>query len=149
MGFFESIKESFAGHFEKQKEEREMMERLRKEQDMQQRLAFERQFKIDAKEVAIAKAKRDSAKLSGLQKLRAEKRVRDLEKPNNNNEGFMKKFQEYTQKNIANREENISMTQKTREDAQKLKQSPGSTKIISPTPIRRETRKPFSGGGFR
>lgn len=149
MGFFDSIKESFANHFEKQKLDREMMEKLRREAEMQRQLAFEEQFKIDAKEVAIAKAKRDSAKLSGLQKLRAENRVRNLEKSNSSEGSAMQKFQAYTQKNIANRERNLATTQIIKDTAQQLKQSPTNPQTLNTTPIRREVRKPFSGGGFR
>jgi hypothetical protein len=149
MGIFDSIKESLANHFDKQKEDKEMMERLRKEADMQRRLAFEEQYKINAKEVAIAKAKRDAARLSGLQKLRAENRARQLESSSGESAGMFQKFQEYTQKNIARREQNLSMTQKMQTDIKNIKETPKiiSSKTIAPV-IKREIRKPFSGGGF-
>ena len=144
MGIFDSIKESLANHFDKQKEDKEMMEKLRKEANMQRQLAFEQQFKINAKEVAIAKAKKDAARLSGLQKLRAENRARQLQKSDTDSGNFFNKFQEYTQKNIARREQNMNMTKKMQEDVKNIKEVPKA--VIQ---NRREVRKPFSGGGFK
>ncbi len=78
MGILNNFKEGIQSHFDKKKEERQMMDKLRKEAEMQQRILFEEEFKKNALLVAKAKAKKQAASLSGLQKLRAMNRARNL-----------------------------------------------------------------------
>lgn len=122
MGFFDSIKEGFRTRSEQKRKDREMMERLRKEAGMQEQIEFEKQFKIDAKEVAIAKAKRDSARLSGLQKIRAANRLRNLQKTDQKPDSALAKFATYTQKNMARREENLKATKERQAEATKTRE---------------------------
>ncbi len=78
MGLLDSISNGLKGHFDKNKERREMMEGLQKEADLQRLSVFRDEFSKNAKEVAIAEAKKEAAELSGLRKLRATNRVRNL-----------------------------------------------------------------------
>ncbi len=122
MGFFDSIKEGISNHFESKKKEREVMENLRKDAARQQQIVFEEQFRINAKVVAIAKAKNDALKLSGLQKLRASNRVRRLTEPKESVGTWFDKLSEYTQKNIANRETNLKRTEAMQKDAKEMRE---------------------------
>lgn len=122
MTFFDTVKQSISNHFDKRKEDREMMERLQKEADMQRRIVFEQEYKKSVLEVATAQAKKDAASKSGLQKLRAMNRVRNLEKSNPEDSGnFFQRLSVYTQKNIARREENLKKTEMLRSEAEKIK----------------------------
>jgi len=122
LRIFDSIKEGITNHFERRKQDREMMERLQKEADMQRRIVFQQEYRKNALEVATAQAKKDAASKSGLQKLRAMNRVRNLEKSNPEDTGnFFQKLSVYTQKNIARREENLEKTEMMRSEAQKIK----------------------------
>ncbi|KKN09619.1 hypothetical protein LCGC14_1044740 [marine sediment metagenome] len=109
MGFFDFIKEGVSNHFEKRKQDQELVDRIRKETAVQERQIFEEQMRKDALEVAKAKAKKEAAELSGLKKMRAENRLRNLNNPQSR-EGFLGKMREYTQRNIARREENLRRT---------------------------------------
>ncbi len=109
MSFFDWIKDGVSNHFEKKKQDQELVDRIRKETAIQERQIFEEQMRKDALEVAIAKAKREAAELSGLKKMRAENRLRNLNNPQSR-EGFLGKMREYTQRNIARREENLRRT---------------------------------------
>ncbi len=109
MGFFDFIKEGMDNHFQKKKEDQELVDRIRKETAIQERQIFEKQMRKDALEVAIGKAKREAAELSGLKKMRAENRLRNLNNPQSR-EGFLGKMREYTQRNIARRDENLRRT---------------------------------------
>ncbi len=109
MSFFDWIKDGVSNHFEKKKQDQELVDRIRKETAIQERQIFEEQMRKDALEVAKAKAKREAAELSGLKKMRAENRLRNLNNPQSR-EGFLGKMREYTQRNIARREENLRRT---------------------------------------
>ncbi len=131
MSFFDFIKEGVSNHFDKRKEDQELVDRIRKETAIQESIIFEKQMREDSLEVAKAHAKRNAARSSGLQKMRAENRLRNLNKPQSG-EGFLGKMREYTQRNLAKREENL---QRTAEIQQSIPQTPGSL----------GNRKPFSG----
>ena len=75
MSFFDAVREKIRGHFEKNKQDRERMEELQKETNRQRQIIFEEQFKKDSLEVMKARAYKDAAEKSGLQKLRAETRL--------------------------------------------------------------------------
>jgi len=121
MGFFDTIKQGIRNQFDNRKEERELMERLQKEADMQRRQAFEDQFRIDSKEVAIAQAKKEASEKSGLQKLRAMNRARNLSRNTDSPPGsFFETLGEYIRKNQVRREENLKRTEMLREEAKKM-----------------------------
>lgn len=122
MTIIDGIKNGFKKHFDKKKEEREMLEKLQLEAEMQRRTMFQQEFKENALEVARAKAKQDAAKLSGLQKLRATNRARRLTQDGQNPGSSFSKLSEYTQKNLARTEENKKRTQEMRETAKKMRE---------------------------
>ncbi len=137
MGFFDTIKGSIKNQIDRRKEEREHMQRMQLEVDVQRRQIFEERFKKDALEVAKAQAYKDAAEKSGLQKLRAASRARNLTQNNNIPPGsFFEKLRDYTQKNIARREDNLKRTEMMRENAEKIKNERVVNKKIG-------TRKPF------
>lgn len=119
MGFFDSISNGIKNHFDKNREQREMMEGLQKEADAQRLMAFKEQFAIDAKEVAIVQAKRDAAEKSGLQKLRAVNRVRNLSHGGPEPGTFFEKLSNFTKKNKARMGENLKRTAEIRAIADK------------------------------
>jgi hypothetical protein len=128
MGILDSIKSGIKGHFDKRQEEREMMEKLQFEADLQRRQTFEEEFRKNALEVAKAKAKQDAARLSGIQKLRAENRLRRLTQIDANKPmGFFEKMRTYTQKNMARREANLKRTAEMRETARKMREERKNT----------------------
>jgi len=114
MNVLEDIKEGITKHFDKRKQDREMMEKLQKEADLQQAQIFQEEFKRNALEVAKARAKKQAAELSGLQRLRATNRARRLTESGTTPGSFFSKLSEYTQKNIANREANLKRTAEMR-----------------------------------
>jgi len=122
MSIWDTIKSGFKKHFDKKKEEQEMMDRLRLEARMQQQQIFEEEFRKNAFEVSKAKAKKQAANLSGLQKLRAMNRARNLSDTGQNPGSFLSRLGEYTQKNLAKREENIKRTAELREAAKKMRE---------------------------
>ncbi len=122
MGFFDSIKDSISGSFDKRREEREYMEGLRRDAEAERRLIFEQEFKKGALEVARARAKKEAAQASGLQRLRATSRARNLSQSNPSPGSFFEKMREYTLKNKANRDRNLENTKVMREEAAKLQQ---------------------------
>ena len=122
MSIFDSLKQGFKNNWEKRKEEREMYERVKLEAEWERRKIFEEEYRKNAREVAIAKARKEAAELSGLQKLRATNRLRHLQDPSNTNPGsFFSKLSEYTQKNLAKTEERLKRTSEIREQAEKMK----------------------------
>jgi len=143
MNFLEVIKDKVQSHLDKRKEEQEMMDRLRLEASLQKKQIFEEEFKKNALEVAKREAKKSAAEMSGLKKLQAINRARRLTETGQSPGSFFEKFSEYTQKNIAKRQENLKRTAELREQAQKMKEK----KVNSPPGI--ERRKPFSPTGFK
>lgn len=133
MSFFDTVKEVFSNKSEKRKEEQELINRIRLETEIQRKQILEEELRKNMRELAIGKAKKDAAELSGLQKHRAENRLRNLNNPKTQM-GFFGKLAEYTQRNIARREENLKRTEETR----------GKSKQI----LRSHSRKPFTPTGF-
>lgn len=146
MQIFDSIKDSISNHFDRRKKDREMMEELQKEAERERRIAFQDQFRIDALEVAKARAKQDAEKMSGLKKLRAKSRARNLDRTSQNAPGsFFDKMREYTQKNVARREENLKRTEMMRSEAEKIK-----LERVQGKPQRVvERRKPFQNNTLK
>lgn len=125
MGFFsnafESIQQKIQERQQKKKEEQEFTRRLQLQAEVEGRIAFEEEYKKNAKIVAIAKAKRDAASKSGLQKMRAEDRARRLQESGSEPGSFFDKMATYTQKNLAKREENLKRTAEARDAAKKMR----------------------------
>ncbi len=144
MGIWESLTSGVKNHFDKKKEEREWMENLQREANAQQKILFESEFRKNALEVAKAKAKKDAANLSGLQKLRAMNRARNLTN-SGQNENLLSKLSQFTQKNIAKREENLKRTAELREAAEKMKNNPITNKPGMTIP----KRKPFGSSNWK
>lgn len=137
MGLLDSFKAGIQNHFNKRKEEREMIEKLQLEAKIQEKQTFEEEFKKYAKDVAISKAKKDAARLSGYQKLKAANRLRNLQRTDMATPmGFFEKIQVHTQKNLARREENLKRTTELREIAKKEREK---RMLNRPIP-----RKPFA-----
>lgn len=116
MGLFGTISESIQGHFDRKKEERIRFELLQREAQDHRLITFEEAFKKDSRIVAETLAKRDAAKLSGLQKLRAANRSRNLQTNEQTPGTFFEKLANYTQKNIAEREKNLAKTEEMRKN---------------------------------
>lgn len=116
-----SLKSSIKEHFDKKKEQQEEIDRMNREAKILAQQVFQDEFKKNALEVARAEAKKDAAKKSGLQKLRAMNRANRLTEPANPG-GAMAKFSEYTQKNLLKREENIKRTKELREEGKKMRE---------------------------
>jgi hypothetical protein len=135
MTFFQEIKESFTRRSEKRKEEQEIIDRIKLETEVQRKQILEEELRKNSLEVAKAKAKRDAAELSGLQKLRAENRLRNLENPKTQT-GIFGKLSEYTQRNIARREENLKRTEEMKNKVKEGVQTP-QRKPFSPTRLGR------------
>lgn len=110
MGFFDSIAGGVRNYFDKNKEEQQMMEQLQKEADLHRLEVFKEEFQKRAKKVAEFKATKDADEKSGLQKLRAVSRARDLSQEGPPPGSFFEKFSNFTKKNIANRERNLEKT---------------------------------------
>ncbi|KKN13991.1 hypothetical protein LCGC14_1000680 [marine sediment metagenome] len=107
MGFWDNLKEEWAEKARIRKEEEELIRRLKIEAEVEKKRVFEEEFRKNIFEINIGKAKKEAAEKSGLQKLRAVNRVRNLEKIEKNPSGFLGKLSEYTQRNMAKREENL------------------------------------------
>ena len=140
----ENLKERTQQHFDKKKAEKEEMEMLQREVDFKKKQIFQDEFRKNALEVARAQAKKEAAKASGLQKLRATNRLRRLNETNAENPGnYLSKFAEYTQKNLAKREENMKRTEAMRSEGKKIKEESMNKGSINP-----QIRKPFQPSGF-
>ena len=120
MGFFQKVSDGISGHFEKQRQDKEKLQAMRRESEMNAQIVFEQDFRKGTLEVARAKAHRDAAKLSGVQKLRAMSRARNLSEPGNQ-QNIMSKLSAFTQRNLQKREENLKRTEELRTEAEKMK----------------------------
>jgi len=147
MGVWSSIKSGIKKHFDKKKEEQEMMDRLRLEARMQQQQIFEEEFKKNALEVAQANARKQAANLSGLQKLRALNRSRRLTESGSNPGSFFSRMAEYTQKNLAKREENLKRTAELRDAAKKMREEELAKR--QQERANRITHKPFGSPSWK
>ena len=107
MGFWDNLKEEWAERARIKKEEDEIVRRLKIEAEVEKKRVFEEEFKKNIFKIVTGKAKKEAAEKSGLQKLRAMNRVRNLEKLEKNPSGFLGKLSEYTHRNMAKREENL------------------------------------------
>ncbi len=132
MGLLEGIKERFKERRDDKKRERVLLDTLRIEAGEHERRIFQEEFRKNALEVAKAKAKKDAANASGLQKMRAMNRLRNLES-GKRKEGFLGRLADYTQANMAKREENMKRSEEIKSVAKTI------------NPHKPGIRKPFSG----
>jgi hypothetical protein len=70
MSLFDSFKKGIQNHFDKQKEEREMMERIQKEARAHKLQVMEEELRVNSRLVAESQAKKEAATKSGFAKLR-------------------------------------------------------------------------------
>jgi hypothetical protein len=117
--------------FDKKAEDRKVEEDLRREQKILEKIEYEKAFRVAAKKAAIIKAQRDAGKSTGLAKLRAMKRVENLQ---SGNKLLLPKLSEYINRNLKRREENLERTKMLKAEAEKLKQGKPN--------INKETIKP-------
>lgn len=122
MSFFDSVKNGIKDHFDKKKEEQERLKQIRFEANAQRRLAFEDAYRENLKKVMIANAKKDAAKKSGLQKMRAENRLRNLQKNESAPGTFFDKLREHTQRNMVRNEERKKANQERLEQAKRMRE---------------------------
>ena len=94
---------------------------------------FEEEFRKNIFEIAKGKAKKEAAEKSGLQKLRAMNRVRNLEKLEKNPTGFLSKLSDYTQRNIAKTEERKQRTAELQKALEEDKMKKGNIPIAPTT----------------
>lgn len=147
MGIWDKLTSGVQKHLDKKREEREWMEGLQREAQAHEKIIFEKQFKEDALKVAQSKAKKDAAKLSGLQKLRALNRARRLTEPGQGDTLFSK-ISQFTQKNIKNREENLKRTEELRQAATKMRKDDMKERVTTrDNNITR--RKPFGQSNWK
>lgn len=141
MTFFDRVKSGVSNYFDKRKAQKEELEQIQKEVDAEARQIFTKEFKENALQVAKAKAYKDAAQKTGLQKLRAINRVRRLNESGSPPGSFFSKLSEYTKKNLAKREENLERTKVMREEANKIRQETANQRI--------EKRIPTKPNNFR
>ncbi len=118
MEFLNNIANGVKGYFDKKAEEREIFDKLQKEAEMQRRQIFIEEFKKNSLEVAKQAAQNDALHKSGLAKLRARNRMIQLEKQGQEPGTVFSKLAEYTQKNIARRQENLRRTELMKQEVQ-------------------------------
>ncbi len=121
MGLLGSISSAFKGHFDKNKEQKEIEERVRKEAQVERLDIYEEELRRNAFEVVKIRAKNEALNSSGLQKLRQVARVSDLENRQPAPGSFLEKLRNHTQKNLANRDRNLQKTAKLRKTALEIK----------------------------
>ena len=122
MGILDTIKSGIQGHFDKNREQKELEERLRFEANVHKMQIYEEEFRKNALEVARSQAKKEAVERSGLQKLRAVNRSAILQRGNVAPGSFFEKMRDFTQKNKSNREENLKKTEQMREAAKKMRE---------------------------
>ena len=150
MGIFDNLKQSVQDHLEKKKKEREEFQQLQREAENHRKIEFAAAFREDAFRVAKSKAKKDAAKLSGLQKLRAINRARRLDETGTDPNSFFSKLSAHTQRNMQRTEENKKRTVEIRAAAQQMKDEKMDNNINQRQQrmVNSGVRKPFGGTGF-
>lgn len=108
MSFFDKIKGYISNKMDSRAYESQKIAEIRKDIQTQAQIEFEQEYRVRALEVAKAKAIRDAQEMSGFKKLQAMNRVVNLNEPSKST--TFSKFSEYTQKNLARREQNLQKT---------------------------------------
>ncbi len=114
MKFLDKLKQEWEVRAEKRKADQAIIDRFKLDAEIAGKAAFQEEYRKHIKNIAIGKAKKDAARKSGIMKQRAQQRVRNLQDPRSESKDFFSKFAEYTQRNIARREENLKRTAETR-----------------------------------
>lgn len=122
MGILDSIKRSIQERIEQKKQDVEFERKLRLQADIERKQLYEQEYKKAAHEANLAIAKQQAAKATGLQKLRAENRLRRLQENQGGNDTFFSKLSEYTQRNKARTEANLKRTKEMREVAKEMRE---------------------------
>ncbi len=134
------MKQGFSSIFEKRRLERERQESLQRQFAEEEKRAFDIAFKQQIKKVAMIKAQRDAAQLSGIAKLRAVNKVENLNNPQPQLPA-LQKLRDLTERNIARREVNLERTKKLKEASDQMKQQKDMERQMK----RGLPRKPFGG----
>lgn len=134
-----NLKQKFEERQQRKVEEKADFARMQREVDFQAKQTFQEEFKKNALEIAIGQAKKDAAKKSGIQKLRAQNRLRNLQKNNQAPGSIFSRFSEYTQRNMARREENMKASEERMEEAKKMREE----RLQTNSENRQTPRKPF------
>lgn len=119
MKLFSSLTKGIKSHLDKKKEEREFEDKLRKEARLTERQLYEQEFRKQAKEAALIRAREKAYKSTGLAKLRAVSQSTSAGRPNT---GFFSKLSEYTQANMKRKEEALARTEALRKAAAEERQ---------------------------
>ncbi len=127
MGFFskawDNIQEKFRENSERKRLDKLQMDGLRKEAKFHHQVAFEEAYRENSRLVAIARAKKEAAKSSGYQKLKATERLNRLKQSDANEPmNLFAKIRDHTQKNLARRDENLKRTEERMKIAAEMRQ---------------------------
>lgn len=117
MSLFSSIGQSIKGHFNRNAEERKIMEDVSKDAERHRLLNFREQLRLDSRKVAEAQAKKLAAEKSGLMKLRATSRARHLSQGGPEPGTRMEKLSNRLNENKAKTEANLKRTTELRKVA--------------------------------
>lgn len=115
------IKSKLAERDRQKKADQAMIHQMDVQAKQIERQEFQTAYRANAKKVAIASANKRAAESTGYQKLVAMNRARHLATNNQAPGGAFEKLKNYTQANLAKREENIKATEQRRIDAKKVK----------------------------
>lgn len=115
MSFLSGLKKEIEDRAERRKADQELVKRVKLEAEAHRQKVLEEELKKGAFEVAIAKAKKEAAQKSGVEKLHSENRARNLKKLQKEpSGGTLEKFGEYTRRNMAKTEERKKRTEELR-----------------------------------
>lgn len=103
MGFFGSIGKGIKRSFEKNKADKEELKKLRRQMDIEEKLAFEKEFKKQSLEAAKIRAKERAAKFTGMAKLKELQKLDSLKK---RDPSHMSRLSTMMQRNLQRTEEN-------------------------------------------
>ncbi len=120
MGIFDSIKNSIQEHFDKKKQDRAFEERMRLEAEVQKKQIYEEDYRKHTLVIAKAQAHKEAAENSGMAKLRATNRLRNLNEDNIAPGSFFEKLSDLTKRNKARTEANLKRTAEMREMGKKI-----------------------------
>ncbi len=123
MSFFDKLKEEFSEKSRRRKQDQEVIDKLKLEAEVERKIVFEKKMRVKLIKDAKDRALRDVEKKTGLQRFKAQNRVRNIEKLESNPGGRFSKLSEYTQRNLAKtqerREKNDQLQKALREEREK------------------------------
>lgn len=148
MGFFanvvQNLQERYKESAERKKEEREFLRRLELQAQAEKQRIFKEEYAKNAREVAIVQAKREAAQKTGLQKLRAANRLRNLQSNDTQEDSFLGKLSAYTRNNLAKREQNLKKVAEQRELARQMREQEEMKKRNERATRMRPDMRPFN-----